>query len=87
MMVVGTDLPTGPLHVHFSRVQKMSCLNAPMVQPEYLCQKDAAVLIGRSVAFLQKLARNGEGPRVYRHRRAAIYKVSELRQFVEQSQS
>jgi predicted DNA-binding transcriptional regulator AlpA len=61
----------------------MQRLNAQTVQPEYVGQRDAAVFIGRSVSFVQKLDRNGAFVPKYRINRASSYRLSDIREWME----
>jgi hypothetical protein len=61
----------------------MSCLNAVTVQQEFLCQRDAAILLGRSVPFIQKEERAGNFVAKYRVGKSALYRVSDVREWME----
>ena len=60
----------------------MSCLNAA-VQQEFLCQRDVAVLLGRSVPFIQKVERAGNFVPKYRVGKSALYRVDDVRAWME----
>jgi predicted DNA-binding transcriptional regulator AlpA len=60
-----------------------TCLSAPSVRQEYLCQRDAAILLGRSVAFVQKLERAGNFVQKFRVGNSAMYRVDDIRAWME----
>jgi hypothetical protein len=60
-----------------------SCLNAQSVRQEFVCQKDAATLLGRSVSWVQKQDRAGTFVPKYRVGRAAMYRADDIRSWME----